>query len=394
MKRREDENIQHLLGGYASGTLTPEEQQRLFEAAMDDQELFDALANEQALKEILDDPESRGYLRKALAEVPQKSSKLAWWWPAAGLSTIAAGIAVFLLVSVQQKTVSVVPETQVAQTEVSKEMAQNKDAVPRPVPAPQPARKFEQPQPKRDEPVEIAAAPAPPVVAEAEAKEAPKTSAPAVFASAPPPPPPASSAQSASILFLQPRAFGVAGGVAPGAAMASRTRAATASAPAPERQAKKAADTADKAESLTVAAGPVANAGIRYRIFRRNSQGEFVETRLDTRFEDGDEIQLLVEANAPGTLSLLLRNAQGWRPLPQGAMAANGLRSETIRLERGAMELGLILQSPSVGGMLDVSGGPRPVVNQLTEVRGNAMYVVAPGLTQGLVATTVRITVH
>jgi len=280
-----------------------------------------------------------------------------------------------------------------------KEMAKNMEAVPKPVPPPPAsAKKFEQPQPKRDAPVEIAAAPTPPVVEDAALrKEEAKAASPAVFASAPPPPPPATApAQSASILFLQPRNFGIAGGSAPGSvALASRTRAATA-APAPQqaRKVAEAADKADRAERLTLAAGPVPNAGIRYRIFRRNSEGQFVETRLDTRFEDGDEIQLLVEANAPGALSILIRNAQGWRPLPQGAMAANGLRSETIRLERGTMELGVMLQSPAAGGMVDVSNGPRPVVNQLTEVRGNAMYVVAPGLTQGLVAATVRITVH
>ena len=36
------EDIQKLLGGYATGTLTPEEQQALFSAALEDQELFDA----------------------------------------------------------------------------------------------------------------------------------------------------------------------------------------------------------------------------------------------------------------------------------------------------------------------------------------------------------------
>ena len=38
------EEIKKLLGGYATGTLTAEEQQALFAAALEDQELFDALA--------------------------------------------------------------------------------------------------------------------------------------------------------------------------------------------------------------------------------------------------------------------------------------------------------------------------------------------------------------
>jgi hypothetical protein len=60
--------IRHLLGGYATGTLTDAERARLFAAALEDQELFDALAEEQQWKDLLDDPESRGYL---LAELDQ-----------------------------------------------------------------------------------------------------------------------------------------------------------------------------------------------------------------------------------------------------------------------------------------------------------------------------------
>ena len=54
--------IRHLLGGYATGTLTEVERARLFAAALEDQSLFDALAEEQPLKDLLDEPESRGYL--------------------------------------------------------------------------------------------------------------------------------------------------------------------------------------------------------------------------------------------------------------------------------------------------------------------------------------------
>jgi hypothetical protein len=38
------EEIQKLIGGYATGSLTAGEQQALFEAALEDQELFDELA--------------------------------------------------------------------------------------------------------------------------------------------------------------------------------------------------------------------------------------------------------------------------------------------------------------------------------------------------------------
>src|ERR1017187_9537418 len=47
------EEIQKLLGGYATDTLSEAERRALFEAAIEDQELFDALAKEQALRDVL-----------------------------------------------------------------------------------------------------------------------------------------------------------------------------------------------------------------------------------------------------------------------------------------------------------------------------------------------------
>ena len=45
------DEIRGLIGGYATGSLSEAERRTLFEAALDDQELFDELAREQALKE-------------------------------------------------------------------------------------------------------------------------------------------------------------------------------------------------------------------------------------------------------------------------------------------------------------------------------------------------------
>ncbi len=50
------DEIRKLIGGYATGSLTEAERKPLFEAALEDQELFDELAREQALKEMLDEP--------------------------------------------------------------------------------------------------------------------------------------------------------------------------------------------------------------------------------------------------------------------------------------------------------------------------------------------------
>ena len=59
-------DIEKLLGGYATDTLTEEERKELFAAALRDQTLFNALADEHALKEVLDDPRARRLLIDAL----------------------------------------------------------------------------------------------------------------------------------------------------------------------------------------------------------------------------------------------------------------------------------------------------------------------------------------
>ncbi|GJL69572.1 MAG: hypothetical protein NPIRA06_22070 [Nitrospirales bacterium] len=73
---------EHLLGGYATNTLTDEEKRQLFKAALNDQALFDALADEEALKAMLADPEARQRVLASLpttenAGVARKSGK--WW---------------------------------------------------------------------------------------------------------------------------------------------------------------------------------------------------------------------------------------------------------------------------------------------------------------------------
>ncbi|MEP6963224.1 MAG: hypothetical protein ABI995_14175, partial [Acidobacteriota bacterium] len=96
---RRDE-ARKLMGGYATGSLTDVECALLFEAALDDQELFDELAGEQSLKELLDSPGAKDRLLAGLR--PVREVKPAWWaqpWPwaaAAGLSVAAALVWVML----------------------------------------------------------------------------------------------------------------------------------------------------------------------------------------------------------------------------------------------------------------------------------------------------------
>ena len=106
-----EHDLEKLLGGFAADTLTAEEKQSLYAAALQDQELFNTLADEQALKELLSDPNVR---RRLLASLEQKSasgagSSLSWldWFRrpaglafAGGLS--AAALAVVLGIGIYQ----------------------------------------------------------------------------------------------------------------------------------------------------------------------------------------------------------------------------------------------------------------------------------------------------
>ncbi|NOS81913.1 MAG: hypothetical protein E8D46_17080 [Nitrospira sp.] len=66
-----EHDLEKLLGGFAADTLTPEEKQALYTAALQDQQLFNAIADEQAFKELLSNPAVR---RRLLASLEQKST--------------------------------------------------------------------------------------------------------------------------------------------------------------------------------------------------------------------------------------------------------------------------------------------------------------------------------
>jgi len=90
------DDIQELLGGYATGTLTPEERQALFEAALTDQELFEALAHEEALRDVLSDPAARAHLLAAIDNAPAPWYRQ-WWRP---MVVVAAAVAAVVGVAV------------------------------------------------------------------------------------------------------------------------------------------------------------------------------------------------------------------------------------------------------------------------------------------------------
>jgi len=88
-----NDDIRDLLGRYATGSLTDEERQRLFDAALDDQELFEELAREDEMKELFAAPGVRDRLLRAL-EPPQR--RISWVWALAPVAVLSAVLFVVL----------------------------------------------------------------------------------------------------------------------------------------------------------------------------------------------------------------------------------------------------------------------------------------------------------
>ena len=155
------EEIQKLLGGYATGTLTAEEQQALFAAALEDQELFDALAREQSLRDLLRDPAARAHLLAAL-DAPIPAPWFRRWWRPLSAAAVAVMMASVMIVAVRRHPPAA-PEVTVARLEPPVR------ALPVPAPAePRPLRaEAIVARAKKSPPVNMpmAPAPAPPPVA-------------------------------------------------------------------------------------------------------------------------------------------------------------------------------------------------------------------------------------
>jgi hypothetical protein len=88
------DDIRDLLGRYATGSLTAEERKRLFEAALDDQDLFEELAREDEMKELLAGPGVRQRLIRAL-EPPKR--KVPWVLALAPVAVLSALLMVILM---------------------------------------------------------------------------------------------------------------------------------------------------------------------------------------------------------------------------------------------------------------------------------------------------------
>ena len=89
----------HLLPGYATDSLGEEERGELLRAALDDQALFDALVEEEGLRELLQDPAARQELL-AVLEQPTAWERLRAWFERPATLIDLGAVAALVLVGI------------------------------------------------------------------------------------------------------------------------------------------------------------------------------------------------------------------------------------------------------------------------------------------------------
>src|SRR5580700_8059877 len=115
------------MSGYATGSLSDTERKLLFEAALEDQDLFDQLAHEQALKDLIDQPGVRDRLIAGLAPAEASRDIGAWKkplaWGFAAMFVVSMSVAALMLTrsgirtQVAQRKIDEPPTAQTPQTE-------------------------------------------------------------------------------------------------------------------------------------------------------------------------------------------------------------------------------------------------------------------------------------
>lgn len=306
------DEIRKLLSGYATGSLDQAERRALFEAALDDQELFDALAKEEALRDVLEDPSVRQQLIAALSPAREPFAARAWRWvrQPAGLA-LAGGLAVLVLgtatVVVMRRAMPPHQKTLMAEATAQKvtppSSAPATPAVP-PSPAAQPpairstpaARETASPpklfQPPAPQAELSPALPAPPAVPPQQSLAAPPL--PAQKAA------PGPIAEGAARPLYAPRPSDAA--THPGGALLRGFGGRLPSPPASAEHAKAA---------RAPAAGGALNPSLAYTLRLKNPGGTSDPVPPGAVFHTGDEVRLRVESSEAGVVYLLRREFNG-----------------------------------------------------------------------------------
>jgi hypothetical protein len=328
------EEIEKLLGGYATGTLTAEEREALFAAAVEDQQLFEALAREEPLRELLQEPVAKSRLLNALERTPEPRYRrwlrpAAWAIPAAGL----AAATVFLI---HQR-----PEARRPVTIAEVVRPHTEPAVPVPSPLPQVLEK--RPLPGRARLVEarpaeplVAGAPPPTPSAAPAAPPPPKDVQPpqadaallgaqqaGAVPPAPSPAPRVSSLRMAEAVQVQAAAGqqGQQAGVG-GYVPSPDARALYYGGPFPpvfqtnlvERERRTRPTAPSVAPAVTApAALAMQHLGLRYSILRRDANGQVAALNPNEPLDPGSAISLRIQPNETGYLYVFEHAADAWR---------------------------------------------------------------------------------
>ena len=387
------EEIQKLLGGYATGTLTAEEQQILFEAALSDQELFDQLAREQALRDLLRDPAAKAQVLTAIEERSTPWYRRFAWWQPVGLAAAAALVLVVvtarkphqLATVAQMDAVPARPGVDLDRREAAK--------APLVTPSPAPERpantRREAPRgaakdvAKQVEPAPAGASltPTAPVAPPPAAAPEPVTVLRDDKASnAPPTPKPVDEVQVqkekrslslangfragsgniplALIGGVQPGARALFyGNAAPAAAQAQTggqqsQQAPSQQAPSPQQQGGVAGNVLYR-QMMAKSAGSPANPAMRYRLLRKDAGGSLgAVAEKDVR--TGDSIQLELMPNTDGLLTV----TKDGRPIFTQPVVAMATYTIPVPAEDGAVEVVLARNGITVVSAASLPAGP------------------------------------
>ncbi len=134
-------SLEQILGGYATDTLTEEENRQLMEAALHDQELFDVLADEEALKALLSDPKTRQRILASLEEskktlwvAKSDSSWFRWFRQPSSLAWVgsiaAMGLALIFGWQMQKEWGSIVQQEEQAERAMTEDSDSEKKEMP------------------------------------------------------------------------------------------------------------------------------------------------------------------------------------------------------------------------------------------------------------------------
>ncbi len=294
MKR---EDLEKLLGGYATNTLSDAEQRELFAAALSDQDLFDKLAREQPLRELLQDPGARSRILEALGPArggSERPRRAPLWRPwLLGFAAAAAAVLVIAVVVPRPKKFVPAPRT-VAELRLPPPPVLQREPVK--VLPPTGISKSRPQEPRRtaprqlDQNAQLKLERRPPS-ATAQLPSAPALEPSAVAQPAAPLPSPAVSAMQSSA-----PAKGVLGGVA-GGAFAPRAALGRVRPPA---------------DGVLLGL----NLALHYRLLARKPDGREAEIAPATPLATGTPVRLSLEASDRGFLYVLERTSgNSWRTL-------------------------------------------------------------------------------